>query len=59
MGSLQEQGIQFGQEDYERALTVLLQSDIRGEGLPDKEETAKLLQHQLQQLRSIFSSDTV
>ena len=40
--------------DYNRAVTLLAHSDVRGEGLGDKK-----LEQQLQQLENIFSGDTV
>lgn len=58
MESVQAQGIFYGLEDYERALTLLAHSDLRGEGLPDKDEVARRLHQQLQQLNSTFSCDT-
>ena len=53
-----EHGALYSVEEYKRAVTVLAQSDMKGEGLVG-EELSKRLEQQFQQLDTIFSRDTV
>lgn len=54
-----EHGAQYSPVDYNRAVTLLAHSDVRGEGLGDRDQMNKRLEQQLQQLENIFSGDTV
>ncbi len=54
-----EHGALYSLEDYSRAVVLLAHSDVRGEGPADREEVNKRVEVQLQQLKDIFSGDTV
>lgn len=48
----------YSADDYKRALTLMAQSNIKGEGLAG-EELSRRLEQEHQQLDAIFSRETV